>query len=156
MPTASVAVKTWRFQRNLVVLKRVRQEVASFLSGVRFPQKRMNRFILCVDEAASNIVKYSSLRPPPSPPLTFKVEARCNDEVVKVIFKDNGIPWDPTRGPDIDLRQHVMEGNKGGFGLFILRASLDVLEYRYARGFNCFTLGMNLARGVSSKTSHRR
>lgn len=97
---------------------------------------------LCADEAAANIIEHSSSAA--GMPIEFKAIAKVEQGFIKVIFSDNGIPFDPTKAPLVDIQKHIRSGKKGGLGVHIMRLNLDILEYERSGDFNLFTLGMKL------------
>lgn len=100
------------------------------------------RMVLCVDEAAANIVEHS--KPKDGEPMVFKVHASCSGGCLKVIFTDEGLPFDPTKAPVVDMKTHIRSGSKGGLGVHIMRLNLDIFEYEREGEQNTFTLGMNI------------
>ena len=101
------------------------------------------RMTLCADEAAANIIEHS--KSPEAMPIEFKATAKLESGFIKIIFSDNGIPFNPTKAPLVDIKNHIRSGKKGGLGVHIMRLNLDILEYKRAGDCNLFTLGMKLA-----------
>lgn len=133
---------SWTFPRNLTRLSDLRSKVQGFLQQLGMAESLVYKVTLCVDEAASNIVKYAGLKPPPNPPESFILEAIYEKDLVLFVFTDRGVPYDPTLHPKVNLMQHILTGNKGGLGLHIIRTSLEIFGYERRGDSNIFTLGL--------------
>lgn len=138
----SPSKRSWTFNRDSSLLCQFRQSIHDFLSEFNIDQKKKMRMILCVDEAAANIVKHSSAKSENYGSISYKVDAQYDGKQIIVTFIDNGIPFNPTAAPLVDIRNHVKTGQRGGLGVHIMRTVLDVFHYEYIEGKNVFTLGM--------------
>lgn len=138
------------FQRDCSQLRVLREKVEVYLEKLSMDAKRKMRMVLCVDEAAANIMEHGEPASV-SEELTFWVTLCVEEGFIKVIFKDNGKPFDPTQAPLVDLKAHIRSGNKGGLGVHIMRVSMDIFEYDRLGDHNVFTLGMNLSTPEAKK-----
>ncbi len=121
----------------------MRAEVAKFSAQNRVPEGVAGKMVLCMDEAAANIVEHAR-GPSANDPSLFKVKVAVQGSMLKVTLCDGGYPYDPTRRPDVDVRKHVKSGKKDGLGVYILRRLLDIFEYNYVAGENVCTLGIRV------------
>ena len=137
--------RSWVFSRDVTLLRQFRTGVNDFLGQFDMDVTRRSRMILCVDEAAANIIEHSCPKANLKSAPDFQVEASYNGQQILVVFRDNGIPFNPTKAPLIDIKNHVRSGQRGGLGVHIMRSFLDVFTYEYDSGKNIFTLGMNAA-----------
>lgn len=146
MDSSSNNVKSdlWSFERDVALLKVLREKVEDFIRNISLSDKKKLRLVLCVDEAAANIVEHSCENITIDGPFIFKVEARQEVDCVKFIFRDNGVPYDPTKAPLVDIKTHIRSGKKDGLGVHIMRSNLDIFEYEYKDNMNVFSLGMLL------------
>ncbi len=135
---------SWDCKRDLRELQNIREKLNGFLNEVEFPPERIAKLILCVDEAAANVIKYCATCPPPNPPCDFRVQLKYDGTEFTISFIDQGIPYDPTSYPEVDLASHIRSGKRGGLGLHIMRKNLDIIRYEYSEGANRFTLGVIL------------
>lgn len=55
-------------------------------------------------------------------------------------FADNGLPYDPTQKPDPDISLLAEERDIGGLGIFMVKKSIDTVNYEYHDGLNILTL----------------
>lgn len=131
------------FKRDCSQLHILREQVEVYLQKLPMDNKRRMRIVLCVDEAAANIMEHGEAAEGEGE-LTFWVTLCCQDGFMKVIFIDNGKPFDPTQAPLVDIKTHIRSGNKGGLGVHIMRTNMDIFEYDRKDNKNYFTLGSNL------------
>ena len=133
-----------QFRRDVTVLHELRDHVEEFMKGLPLEAKRKMRMTLCVDEAAANIIEHCVEDEHSDHGITFQMRMTCEGGAFKVIFMDDGRPFDPTKAPLVDIKTHIRSGNKGGLGVHIMRLNLDMFEYERKNNWNEFTLGMNI------------
>ena len=63
---------------------------------------------------------------------------------VQITFMDNGEQYDPLAKPDPDTTLSVDERKKGGLGIFMVKNSMDDINYEYKDGKNILTIKKNL------------
>jgi anti-sigma regulatory factor (Ser/Thr protein kinase) len=67
-------------------------------------------------------------------------------ETVFVTFADQGIPFNPLLMSEPDLNAPPEKRENGGFGIFMVKNLMDVIEYKREDGWNKLTIGKNLRR----------
>jgi len=97
-----------------------------------FPATVVNAFKLCIDEAATNIIKHAYRDWEGM--ITMRVIVKKNSMTVVLI--DQGKYFDPSRVADPDLNRYVDIGKKGGLGIFIMRKLLDEIDYHHTEEGN--------------------
>ena len=97
-----------------------------------FPDSVVNAFKLCIDEAATNIIKHAYRDWDGM--ITMRIIVKKNSMTVTLI--DQGKFFDPSRVDDPDLKRYVDIGKKGGLGIFIMRKLLDEIEYHHTEEGN--------------------
>ena len=97
-----------------------------------FPATVVNAFKLCIDEAATNIIKHAYRDS--GGMITMRVIVKKNSMTVVLI--DQGKYFDPSRVADPDLNRYVDIGKKGGLGIFIMRKLLDEIDYHHTEEGN--------------------
>lgn len=112
-----------------VVTSFVEQE----LEAAAVPMKVIAQINVAVDEIFSNIARYSGAG---ESTVSMSVEEGC----IILRFADNGFPYDPMKKPDPDTSLSAEERNIGGLGLFIVKKSMDSVEYEYRDGLNILTI----------------
>ena len=97
-----------------------------------FPASVVNAFKLCIDEAATNVIKHAYRDWEGM--ITLRVIVKKNS--MTVILIDQGKYFDPARVADPDLKRYVDIGKKGGLGIFIMRKLLDEIDYQHTEEGN--------------------
>lgn len=83
---------------------------------------------LVVEEIATNIVKYGY----PSAELgVIQLNCTCDDDILRIVIRDQGQPFDPREIPDPDFHANVDDRQIGGLGIFLVRESADTLHYNH-------------------------
>jgi anti-sigma regulatory factor (Ser/Thr protein kinase) len=90
---------------------------------------------LVIEEIGTNIVKYGY---PQDAPGVIQLQCAYDKGLLQVIIRDQGNPFDPRECPDPDMSADIASRPVGGLGLFLVRASVDDLEYHHdpASGWN--------------------
>ena len=93
---------------------------------------------IAVEELFVNIANYAY-----SPEIgTAVVQVSVNKEPlsVEITFIDNGKPYDPLAKPDPDVTLSAEERQIGGLGIFMVKKSMDDIQYEYKDGRNILTI----------------
>ena len=89
---------------------------------------------VAIDEVLSNIVHYAYA--PETGMVTVQVEIHREPRVVEIIFIDAGVPYNPLTQEDPVAGQTCKERKAGGFGIYIVKKSMDDIQYEYIDGCN--------------------
>ena len=98
---------------------------------------------IAVEELFVNIAHYAYK--PDTGPATVRVELQEEPLAVVITFIDNGVPYDPLAKPDPDITLSAEEREIGGLGIFMVKKSMDDINYEYKNGKNILTIKKNLA-----------
>ena len=102
---------------------------------------RMQLFV-AVEEIFVNIASYAY---DPEVGRTFiRVETTEDPITVKLLFIDNGHPYDPLAKEDPNLKIPLKERRKGGLGIFMVKKTMDDVSYEYKDGQNILTIRKNI------------
>lgn len=88
---------------------------------------------IAVDEIYSNIIRYSGAE-------KAAIECAVSEGKIILSFTDNGRPYNPTEKPDPNIALSAKERDVGGLGFFIVKKTMDSVEYMYRDGLNLLTL----------------
>ncbi len=126
--------------RNILTVQPTMETMASALDFVEqamteagVPQKIVLKMNIAVDEIFSNIVRYSGAN-------QASVECAVAHGQVKLVFTDDGRPYDPTQKPDPDTTLSAEEREIGGMGIYIVKQFMDRVDYACRDGRNILTL----------------
>lgn len=107
------------------------------LDEVVCPVKISLQIAIAVEEIFLNIVNYAYN------PIIGKASVRCaveecdDDKMqVSIGFVDNGKPFNPLETPDADTSLSAEERDIGGLGIYMIKKSMDHIEYDYVDGKN--------------------
>ncbi len=93
------------------------------------------KLFIALDEILSNIVKFSGA--------TFAaVECDIKENIVYLKFTDDGICFNPLESAEVDTAAPLEEREIGGLGIFMVKNSMDYMDYEYADNKNVLTLGL--------------
>ncbi len=62
------------------------------------------------------------------------------DNMLSIIFKDSGIPYDPLAKEDPDVTLDLEDRKIGGLGIFMVKKNVDEISYENRDGKNILTL----------------
>ncbi len=102
---------------------------------------------LAVEEICVNVFSYAYIGEPTDDPLWGKLEVRC--EVVKdlpglkIMFVDAGKEFDPLKAEEADTTGKMFMEKVGGFGIHMVKQTMNKVEYEYKDGKNILTIQKN-------------
>jgi sigma-B regulation protein RsbU (phosphoserine phosphatase) len=96
---------------------------------------------LAIEEAVVNVMSYAY---PAGVIGNVNIEAQANDERLKFIITDNGIPFDPTAKAEVDTTLSAEDRPIGGLGIHLVRQLMDSINYERIGGKNILTLRKKL------------
>ena len=97
---------------------------------------------IAIDELLGNIAHYAYEKNVGS--ATVRVELSEEPLSVVITFIDNGVPYDPLKKADPDTALSVEEREIGGLGIYMVKKSMDGVEYEYKDGQNILKITKNL------------
>lgn len=101
---------------------------------------------LALDEALTNIVNYA-YGEAEDMPITIQADVEETAGQRRIIFRltDEGAPFNPLEeAPEVDTTLSAEERQIGGLGIFLIRQTMDELDYTRQDGKNIFTLIKNI------------
>ena len=84
---------------------------------------------VATDEIFANIVNYAYKNKVGK--ATIRVELKDNPKAIVISFIDNGTPFNPLEKEDPNISLTAEERNIGGLGIYIVKKSMDKVEYDY-------------------------
>ena len=95
---------------------------------------------VAVEELFVNVASYAYA--PGIGPITLRVEPE--DGAVTITLVDRGTPYDPLEKADPDVTLSAEDRQIGGLGIFMVKKSMDAMEYRREDGCNILTIRKKL------------
>ena len=108
------------------------------LEALDCPMKAQMQIDIAIDELFSNIVHYGYAAQEGM--ATVRVETQPDLRTVTIAFIDSGIPFNPLSHEDPSSSLAVKERKAGGFGISIVKKSMDDVRYEYVDGCNVTTI----------------
>ena len=123
-------------------LEEVIQFVDQELETAECPIKAQMQIEIAVEEIFVNIANYAYN--PDTGSAVIRIEVTDDPVSVKLVFIDNGVPYDPLAKKDPDITLSAEERDIGGLGIFMVKKNMDEIHYEYKDGQNILTLIKNL------------
>ena len=97
---------------------------------------------LAIEEWVANVINYAY---PKGIRGHVELTAKVKDDVLTLVIRDHGTPFDPTLQPDADVDAELNERQIGGLGIHLVKTIMDSMHYeRSADGYNVLTLTKNI------------
>ena len=111
--------------------------VEAELEKLECPLKALAQINVAVDELFCNIASYAYPDSRGTADITVESPAA---NAVAITFEDCGVPYDPLKKPDPDTTLSAEERKIGGLGIFIVKKTMDAVEYQYKDKKNVLTI----------------
>lgn len=111
------------------------------LEDIGCPMKAAMQIDIAIDELFSNIAHYAYRSG--TGPATVRVETVEDPMAVIITFLDHGVPYDPLKKEDPDISLSAEEREVGGLGIYLVKKSMDELDYEYRDGQNILRIRKN-------------
>ena len=135
MKTLTVPARTDQLE---VVQEFIQQE----LENQECPMKVQMQIAIAVEEIFVNIAHYAYK--PVEGDATIRCEVGGDPLEVTIQFLDHGKPYNPLTKEDPDITLSAEERQIGGLGIFMVKKSMDSLDYEYQDGKNILTIKKSL------------
>lgn len=96
---------------------------------------------LALEEAVSNIIMYAY---PQEEAHEIILKTSATENQLIFLLTDNGLSFDPTGAPEVNLDIPAEERQIGGLGIFLIRRIMNEVTYRRLDGENHLTMKKNL------------
>lgn len=112
------------------------------LEKIDCPMKAQMQIDIAIDEVFSNIAHYAYH--PSGGSATVKIEVIEEPMSVVITFIDGGTPYNPLEKEDPDITLSAEEREIGGLGIFMVKKSMDSIDYEYKDGQNILRIKKNI------------
>ena len=133
MKTLTLEAKVQNLEQ---VLGFIRQNLEEAGASVRV----VNQILIAAEEIFVNIASYAYGQETGSAEIRMTVE----DGSAGIEFRDRGTPFDPLAKADPDVTLPAEERQIGGLGIFMVKKSMDDVQYQYEGGENILTIRKRL------------
>lgn len=104
--------------------------VTNFAEKAGFNSKEIGKIKIAVYEASLNVIEHAYRSNPDN---WIDVWVECENQRFKVIIQDNGIGFEGLKTTDYNVVSAMDHRQTGGFGLYIIRRSMDEIDYESDR-----------------------
>jgi serine/threonine-protein kinase RsbW len=107
-------------------LEKIRSFVTDKARTVGFSEQGAMKITLAVDEACSNLIRHSYNH---DASRQFAIDLSFDDTNLTIEILDSGSAFDPLNIAPPNLREYAEQHRRGGFGVHIIRMTMDKVEY---------------------------
>lgn len=119
-------------------LAQVNSFVDAYLEEMDCSMKAQMQIDVAVEELFVNIASYAYA--PGTGQATVRLGIDPESRIAEITFEDSGIPYDPLAKEDPDVTLSAAERQIGGLGIFMVKKSMDDMQYRHEDGKNILTI----------------
>lgn len=131
-----------KLQASDETLYTVLGEIEKLLDDNHCPETLKMVMLMAVEEIFVNIAHYAYGGKPGE--AIIGLDVIPNPKSCRVVFRDKGIPYNPLEKTDPDITLSAEEREIGGLGIYMVKQSMDKVEYRYEDGCNVLTIEKSL------------
>lgn len=114
----------------------VTQFIEEELEKLDCPARETMQISIAVEEIFINIASYAFPNLDGSARITFD----AGDKGITISFRDKGVPFNPLERKDPDVEEKAEDDSVGGLGIFMVKKTMDNVEYKYENGCNVLTI----------------
>ena len=123
-------------------LSQVMEFVDGQLEELDCPMKIQMKIDIDVEELFVNIAHHAYASETGDAEIGF--EASEDRSSVTITFADSGVPYDPLAKSDPDITLSAEERQIGGLGIYMVKKSMDKVEYEHTDGRNILKITKKL------------
>lgn len=124
-------------------LNEVLEFVDSILDENKCDEITKMQIDIAVEELFVNIASYAYH--PEEGPAEIKCTVDKETSRVTIEFRDQGVPYDPLAKKDPDITLSAQERDIGGLGIYMVKNSMDNVNYRHENGMNILTIEKSIS-----------
>lgn len=136
-------MKTLRVPAERDQLDRVQAFVDEELAQVPFTLEEQLQLQIAVEELFVNIASYAYAPGRGEAVIGCRVE--LEPPSITIQFRDWGKPFNPLAKQDADITLSAEDRQIGGLGIYMVKNSMDAVDYKYEDGQNILTIRKNLS-----------
>lgn len=108
------------------------------LEKAECPMKAVMPITVALEEVFVNVAHYAY--PDSSGEVNLAIDFDIESRTMTFIMTDSGIPFDPLAKPDPDITLSAEERQIGDLGIFMMKTTMDDVNYAYTGGKNVLTM----------------
>lgn len=127
-----------KFAANDAALNDVLAFAEEELEKAECPMKAVMPITVALEEVFVNVAHYAY--PDSLGEVSLAIDFDSESRTMTFIMTDSGIPFDPLVKPDPDITLSAEERQIGGLGIFMMKMTMDDVNYVYTDGKNVLTM----------------
>ena len=131
-------MKELTLEATIENIMQVTEFVNAQLEAAGCESKTQRLIDVAIDELFSNIARYAYA--PQTGMATIRIDVNQELRTVEISFLDAGIPYNPLTHEDPVSGLTCKERKAGGFGIYIVKKSMDDVRYEFVDGCNVTTI----------------
>ena len=135
-------MKELTLEAKVANLQQVLDFVDENLTSMRCPMKILMQIDVAVEEIFVNVASYAYA--PNTGSVTIRMDLQEKPRAVVITFIDSGIPYNPLAKEDPDVSLSAEERSIGGLGIFMVKKTMDKMEYEYTDQKNVLKMYKNI------------
>ena len=112
-------------------LKEIRDFVAHAAHQFGFGEDDVNKIVLAVDEACTNIIEHAYGY---GKNHKIKLSILAKEKVFEITITDQGRAFDPLSVPQPNMKEYLSHFKRGGLGMYLMKTVMDKVEYDFKPG----------------------
>lgn len=112
--------------------------IDSELEALDCPLKAQMQIDMAIDELFGNIAHYAYGDKVGDATVRFEFDPSTRE--ASITFMDSGVAFDPLQRTDPDTTLSAEERQIGGLGIFLVRKTMDMMNYHRKNGMNMLTI----------------
>ena len=141
-PKAAAPVKELTVEAAVENISAVAGFVEAELDAVDCPPKEKMQIGVAIDEIMANIAQYAYA--PGTGPVTVRFGYEQASKTATLTFLDKGMPYNPLEKKDPDVTLSAEDRPIGGLGIFLVKKTMDSMDYAYKFGQNVLKIQKHL------------
>ena len=137
-----MSVKELTLEAKVANLQQVLDFVDENLTSMRCPMKILMQIDVAVEAIFVNVASYAYT--PNTGSVTIRMDLQEKPRAVVITFIDSGIPYNPLAKEDPDVSLSAEERSIGGLGIFMVKKTMDKMEYEYTDQKNVLKMYKNI------------
>ena len=139
------AMRDLKIEATVENLAKVFSFLSESMNNLDCDPKVKRQIKLCVEELFVNIAHYAYDPGTGFAEISIETVPGTGGRPKMVIsFADNGRPYDPFAMPDPDIEADLDDRRIGGLGVYLVRTTMDSVNYKHEHGQNITTIEKDL------------
>lgn len=119
-------------------VRQITEWIDSELEKLDCSMKAQMQIDVAIDELVSNIARYAYGKETGEVTVQFRFDEA--ERAAEITFVDRGVAFDPLEKSEPDVTLSAEDRPVGGLGIFLVRKTMDRMDYRRENGRNILTV----------------